>query len=72
MPAAGRSEYRLATRPVMGFIHPYSDNDPDSGGELEQRAPDNPASCPPGQLRDVTDHDDKGGSPVGRSGLRCC
>ncbi len=37
MPAAGRSEYRLATGPVMGFIHPHSDNYPDSGGELEQR-----------------------------------
>jgi hypothetical protein len=38
MPTAGRSEYRLATGPVTGFIHTDSDNYPDGGGELEQRA----------------------------------
>jgi hypothetical protein len=72
MPAAGRGEYRLATGPVMGFIHPDSDNYPDGRGEPAQAsshpassAPtDNPASCPadtgrlcpPGQVRDVTGH----------------
>ena len=46
MPAAGRSEYRLATGPVMGFAHPHSDNYPDGGGKLEQRAPRQPGVLP--------------------------
>jgi hypothetical protein len=70
MPAAGRSEYRLATGPVTGSIHPDSDNYPDGHGELEQRAHRQPGvrpadtgrRCPPGQVRDVTDHGEKAGA----------
>lgn len=67
MPAAGRSGYRLATGPVMGFIHPHSDNYPDGGGGLEQRAHQTtrrPARQTPAararQARcDVADHGEK-------------